>query len=118
MTDRARPLPEFGPEHHLLLNLTAFVALSVFHSPNIAVALDEIAAILPRASLPSRRAEAVVEAARKLVAVRPAGKGDPTRSPDFAFAKLEAASVLADLFLWRAGLAQEAVRAAEVVDAA
>jgi hypothetical protein len=117
-TPRARPLPEFGPEHHLLLNLLAFVALRVMHDPNVAVALDEIEAILPKVSLPSRRAETLADAARALVRARPAGKGDPTRAVAFAFAKLEAGAVLADLFLWRAGLAQEAVRAEGVVDAA
>jgi len=116
MTDRARPLPEFAPEHHLLLNLVAFVALSLSREPRVDVALREIAALLPRVSLPSRRVERLVDRARALVAAD-AGRLDPGMAFAWAVACGEASRELADLFFWRAGLAQEAVRAQEVVDA-
>lgn len=111
-----RPLPEFGAEHHLVLNLTAFVALSLAHEPRVDVALRELAARLPGLSLPSLRAERLVEAARALVAAD-AGRYRHDRAFDWAVAQGNAARVLGDLFFWRAGLAQEAVRAAEGDDA-
>lgn len=116
-TPRARPLPEFGPEHHLLLNLTAFVALSLSREPRVDVALREIEALLPRVSLPSARAGRLVDVARGLVAAD-AGRLDPARAFAWAMACGTAARELADLFFWRAGLAQEALRAEEVTDAA
>lgn len=112
----ARPLPEFTAAHHLVLNLVAFAALAQAHDPRVEVALREIEARLPGLAVPSRRAEALIEAARGLVAAD-AGRWRHDRAFDWAVAQGHAARVLANLFFWRAGLAQEAVQAEEVVDA-
>lgn len=107
MTEGARlTLPQ-----QIVVNLMAHVALSLRSTPDVDMALAEIAAQLPvaRGAAMGRQIAAVIAAADEVLA---ADKGLRTGGGGltWAVAQMTAWRALATFFLWRAACAQEALQ--------